>query len=79
MRRATVVCAVLSVLLLADGLWMQLTHYQPGDQNTFTGNPNLILSDGQVVLISAGLLAVVTVAMWLAASRRGGQNHRHGA
>jgi hypothetical protein len=53
-RRAAWIFTVLAVLLLADGLWMELSHYQPADQNTFTGNANLILSDGQVVLISAG-------------------------
>jgi len=70
MRRAAWICTVLSVLLLADGLWMTLSHYHPGDQNTFTGNQNLVLSDGQVVLISAGFLTVATVVMWLLVVRR---------
>jgi hypothetical protein len=69
-RRAAWVFTVLSLLLLADGLYMELSHYQPGDQNTFTGNANLILSDGQVVLISAGLLIVATVVMWVLVFRR---------
>jgi type VI protein secretion system component VasK len=69
-RRAAWIFTVLAVLLLADGLWMQLSHYQPGDQNTFTGNANLILSDGQVVLISAGFLIVATVVMWVLVFRR---------
>jgi hypothetical protein len=71
MKRAAWIFTVLAVLLLADGLWLQLSHYHPGDQNTFTGNPNLILSDGQVVLISAGLLIAATVVMWLLVLRRG--------
>jgi len=70
MKRAAWIFTVLSVLLLADGLWMELSHYQPGDQNTFTGNPNLILSDGQVVLISGGLLLAATVVMWVLVLRR---------
>jgi uncharacterized membrane protein len=70
MKRVTVVFAVVSVLLLADGLWMELTNYHPGDQNTFFGNGNLILSDGQVMLITAGFLIVVTAVMWLVAARR---------
>ena len=70
MKRAAWIFTVLSVLLLADGLWMQLSHYQPGDQNTFTGNPSLILSDGQVVLISAGFLIVATAVMWVLLLRR---------
>ena len=70
MKRAAWIFTVLSVLLLADGLWMELSHYQPGDQNTFTGNPNLILSDGQVVLISGGFLLAATVVMWVLVLRR---------
>ena len=70
MKRAAWIFTVLSVLLLADGLWMELSHYQPGDQNTFTGNPNLILSDGQVVPISGGFLLAATVVMWVLVLRR---------
>ena len=70
MKRAAWILTVLSVLLLANGLWMELSHYHPGDQNTLTGNPNLILSDGQVMLISAGVLIAATAVMWLLVFRR---------
>ena len=70
MRRAAWILTVLSVLLLADGLWMTVSHYHPGDQNTFTGNQNLVLTDGQVVMISAGLLIVASVVMWLLVLRQ---------
>jgi hypothetical protein len=73
MKRVTIIFAVVAVLLFADGLWMQLTHYHPGDQNNFFGNGNIILSDGQVILISAGFLFLATVVMWLVAVRRGTQ------
>ena len=71
MKRVTVFFGALALLLLADGLWMQATHYHPADQNTFFGNQNLILSDGQVILISAGLLMVATAVMWVLSVRRG--------
>jgi cell division protein FtsX len=71
MRRAALICGIVAVLLLADGIYMEVSNYQPGDQNAFTGNPNIILSDGQVVLISGGLLLLATVVMWLAAARKG--------
>jgi len=71
MRRAALICGILAVLLLADGTYMEVSNYQPGDQNAFTGNPNIILSDGQVVLISGGLLLLATVVMWLVVVRRG--------
>ena len=70
MRRAAWILTVLSVLLLADGLWMTVSHYHPGDQNTFTGNSNLVLSDGQVGLILAGFLTVATAVMWVLVFRR---------
>jgi hypothetical protein len=71
MRRAALICGILAVLLLADGTYMEVSNYQPGDQNAFTGNPNIILSDGQVVLISGGLLLLATVVMWLVVARKG--------
>jgi cell division protein FtsX len=71
MRRAALICGIVAVLLLADGIYMEVSNYQPGDQNAFTGNPNIVLSDGQVVLISGGLLLLATVVMWLAATRKG--------
>ena len=70
MKRAAVVFGVVAVLLLADGLWMQITHYQPGDQNPLFGNPHLILSDGTTVLVAGGLVAVAAVIMWIVAVRR---------
>ena len=73
MKRVTIICAVVTILLLADGLWMELSHYHPGDQNAFFGNGNLILSDGQVILISAGFLFLATVVMWVLTVRRGVQ------
>jgi uncharacterized membrane protein len=69
-KRVAIIFAAVAVLLLADGLWMELTDYHPGDQNAFFGNGNLILSDGQVVLISSGFLILAALVMWLVAGRR---------
>ena len=71
MKRAALVCAVVTVLLFADGIYMEVSNYQPGDQDPLFGNPHFIMSDGTTVLIAAGMLAVVTAVMWLAAIRRG--------
>ncbi|MGO9221692.1 MAG: hypothetical protein ACLP5E_28605 [Streptosporangiaceae bacterium] len=70
MKRAALVFGVVAVLLLADGLWMEITHYQPGDQNSLFGNPHFIVSDGTTVLVAAGLLALAAVVMWVVAVRR---------
>jgi len=70
MKRLAVVCAVISALLLIDGLIMVLINYHPGDQNAFTGNGNLILSDGDVTLISGGFFLLATALIWIVAQRR---------
>jgi hypothetical protein len=70
MRRIALICAVLSALLFADGTYMELSHYQPGDQDPLFGNPHFIMSDGTTVLIAGGFLLIVTVVMWLVAVRR---------
>ncbi|HEV2374105.1 MAG TPA: hypothetical protein VGS19_18360 [Streptosporangiaceae bacterium] len=79
MKRLTITFAVLFFLLFADGTYMQARRYRLfSDQNTFFGNPHLILSDGQVVLISAGLMAlatVVTFVLWQVQERRGSSTH----
>lgn len=70
MKRAALVFGVVAVLLLADGLWMEFTHYQPGDQNPLFGNPHLIVSDGTTVLVAAALVALAAVVMRVVAVRR---------
>jgi hypothetical protein len=76
MKRAALVCTVLSVLVLGCGIWMQAVSFHPGDQNTFFGNPRLILSDGEVTLILSGFLIAATAMMWLAVRRRSRQPAR---
>jgi hypothetical protein len=70
MKRVAIIFAVVAVLLFADGLYMVLANYHPGDANTFFGNQTWNTSDGEVTIISAGFLAVAAVIMWVAAGRR---------
>lgn len=86
MKRVALVFAVLAVLVLADGLFMVLSNYQPGDQDPLFGNPRFIISDGTTTLIAGGMLIAVAVIMWMAAGSRGqrnrsaartGQGHQH--
>ena len=74
MKRAAIIFAVLAVLLFADGLYMILANYHPGDANTFFGNQTWNISDGEVTIISAGFLALAAVVMWLFAARRGARS-----
>jgi len=71
MKRAAIVFGVLTLLLFADGIYLLATHTNPnGDTGVLFGNPNNFLSAGTVVVISALLLLVATVIMWLVAVRR---------
>ena len=70
MKRAALIFGVLAALLLADGTWMELANYQPGDQNPIFGNPHFIVSDGATVLVAGGTLLIVAAVMWVADARR---------
>jgi len=71
MKRAAVIFTAVTALLFADGLYMVLANYHPGDANTFFGNQNWNLSDGEVTLISAAFVGVATLIMWGLVIRRG--------
>jgi membrane protein implicated in regulation of membrane protease activity len=70
MKRVAIIFGVVAALLLADGLYMVLANYHPGDANTFFGNQTWNLSDGEVTLISAGFLILAALIMWVIAVRR---------
>jgi hypothetical protein len=66
LKRAAIVFGVLALLLLVDGIYLVATHTNPnGDTGTFFGNQHYALSSGTIVLISALLLAVAALVMWL--------------
>lgn len=73
MKRVTIIAGVVSVLLFADGLWMVLTHYNVNNGYLF-GDQNINLSEGQVMMISAGFLVLATVVMWVVSSLRSGKS-----
>lgn len=81
MKRATYIFAVLSLLLIADGIYLELSNNQQGcgcngDSGTlFGGATSINLSTGTEVLIGGGLLLIVTGIVWLVSMRRsqGGQ------
>jgi hypothetical protein len=73
MKRIAIVTAVVALLLLIDGTYLQLSNNQVGgDSGILFGNPNLFLSAGTVVLISGGLILLGAVLMWVMAVRRTG-------
>ena len=71
MKRAALVFAVVSLLLFADGAYLQASNNNVGgDTGVLFGNPNYALSAGTVVLISAGFLLLCGVIMWALGLRR---------
>jgi hypothetical protein len=65
MRRGAVVFAIVAVLLIADGSYLQATHNEVGgDSGTLFGNAHLFISAGKVVLFSGILLIVAAAIMW---------------
>jgi hypothetical protein len=78
MRRMAIIFSVVAVGMLVLGLVENLTNFRwaAGDQNTFFGNPNLVLNDGKVVLILSGFLLLASAAMWYMALRKGQSDQR---
>jgi hypothetical protein len=77
MKRAAIIFTVLSVLLLADGLYLNLSNNTQGcgcngDNGTlFGGSTSIALSTGTEVLIGAGFLLVVAIVIWIWLGVRG--------
>lgn len=77
MKRVALVFGVVSLLLFADGIYLLATHNEVGgDTGTLFGNPNNFLSAGTIVVISALLVGVASVTMWLVAVRREDKERR---
>jgi len=70
-KRGALVFAVVSLLLFADGSYLQVTKNEVGgDSGVLFGNPHFFLSAGTVVLISGGFLLLGAAIMWAVAVRR---------
>ncbi len=78
MKRMAIIFSVLAVGMLVLGSVEDLTNFRwaAGDQNTFFGNPRLVLNDGKVVLILTFFLAVASAALWYVALRKGQGDQR---
>ena len=78
MKRLAVIFTVISVVLMIIGIvdWATNYNWAQGDQNAFTGNPNILLNDGMTVIIAAGLLLIGSGLMWILALRKGRGDQR---
>jgi hypothetical protein len=77
MKRAAYIFAVLSLLIIADGVYLEVSNNQQGcgcngDSGTlFGGSTSINLSTGTEVLIGGGFLLIVTGILWILAMRQG--------
>jgi hypothetical protein len=77
MKRIALVFGVVTLFLFADGIYLLATHNEVGgDTGVLFGNPNNFLSAGTIVVISALLLLVASVIMWLVGVRREDKERR---
>jgi hypothetical protein len=73
-KRIAIVTAVIALLLLIDGTYLQVTNNQVGgDSGILFGDANIFVSAGAVVLFSGGLMLLGAVLMWVVALRRQGR------
>jgi hypothetical protein len=70
--------SALSVCMIVLGIveWVTNFRWSAGDQNTFFGNPRLVLNDGKVVIILSAFLILVSLVLWVAAARKDQGNQR---
>jgi Na+(H+)/acetate symporter ActP len=68
LKRIAIAGAILTVLVAIDGLYMVLANYKP-DDTSGNGFGSFHPSDGQTVLIAAGLLLVITIIAFILSSR----------
>jgi hypothetical protein len=75
-KRGAYIFAVLSLLIIADGVYLEVSNNQQGcgcngDSGTlFGGSTSINLSTGTEVLIGGALLLIVTGILWIMALRR---------
>ena len=72
MKRAAIICTIVSAIVLVLGIVEAITNFNwsAGDQNPLFGNPHLLLNDGTSALITTGFLLLVSIVMWIVASRK---------
>jgi hypothetical protein len=72
MKRVAKISTGVSVVLLIIGIidWATNYNWAQGDQNPLFNNQNVLLNDGQTIVIVSGLLLVLSAGMWILAARR---------
>jgi hypothetical protein len=73
MRRIATIAAILGVLIVADGIFQQVTSYNSGETQTLL-QTNLTLTDGWTLIISGAVVLVVAVIAFVLSGRTNNQS-----
>jgi hypothetical protein len=69
MRRIALVSAVLGLLIVADGIFQQVTKYKQGETQNVLNLSNVTLTDGWTLIISGAVVLVVAVIAFALSAR----------
>jgi hypothetical protein len=69
MRRLAIVSGILGLLIVADGIYDQLTNYKGGETQNVLNLSNVTLTDGWTLIISGAVVLVVSIIAFLLAAR----------
>jgi hypothetical protein len=69
MRRIALVSAILGALIVADGIYQQLTAYNGGETQSVLNLSNVTLTDGWTLIISGMVVLVVALIAFLLGAR----------
>jgi len=72
MKRLSIVLWVISLLILGDGIYQVASNYKPESENQVWSS-SIELSDGETLIISAVVLALIAAGMWWYARREEGR------
>jgi hypothetical protein len=69
MRRIALISAILGALIVADGIYQQVTAYNGGETQSLLNLSNVSLTDGMTLIISGAVVLVVALVAFLLAGR----------
>jgi hypothetical protein len=69
MRRVAIVSAVLGLLIVADGIYQQVSAYNGGETQSVLNLSHVTLTDGWTLIISGAAVLVVSLVAFLLSGR----------
>ena len=71
MRRIAIISLVLGLLIVADGIYQQVTRYNSGETQSVLNLSNVTLTDGWTLIISGAVVLLVALIAFLMSGRAG--------